>query len=216
MPSLVYSESGQRRRWREADDGELLAAIDGGDELALEALMRRKSAALLQLGYRILGDREEAKDVVQQTFLRVWERSGEFDPRWSPNTWIYRIATNLAIDALRSRKRRQRAARIFRTHALQLAGNGASRDLARLQGREVSQILDQLSSRLSERQRLVFVLRQIHGLNTATVAAVLGCKASTVRNHLFAARQVLRRELARMFPEYGDLADASKREEGEA
>ncbi len=81
------------------------------------------------------------------------------------------------------------------------------RDLGSITGREVEGILAELAGALSERQRAVFLLREVEGLSSPEVARILGCKSSTVRNHLFAARRVLRRELARRYPEYaGRLA----------
>jgi RNA polymerase sigma-70 factor (ECF subfamily) len=67
---------------------------------------------------------------------------------------------------------------------------------------EVDHLFDQLVGSLTPQQRSAFVLRELEGLETAEVADVLGCSATTVRNHVFQARKVLRRELARRFPEY--------------
>ena len=200
-PYLAYSRA-DARSWAEATDRELLLAITGGEESAFAALMARKTAPLLHLAYRMLGDREEARDIVQVTFLRVWSHRARYDPRWSPNTWLYRIATNLAIDQLRARRSRQRATEPMRRHLRQVAAARSHRDLGRLTGKEVKGILEELAGHLSERQRAVFLLREVEGLPSPEVARILGCKSSTVRNHLFAARRILRRELARRYPEY--------------
>jgi RNA polymerase sigma-70 factor (ECF subfamily) len=149
---------------------------------------------------RMLGEPEEARDIVQLTFVRVWEHRLEFRDRWSPNTWIYRIATNLTIDYLRARQRRQRA--MIAAGPSLRAVDSDRRSLAELQQREVEEIFLELIGCLSARQRLVFVLRAIEGLDTREVAAIIGCKVSTVRNHLFVARRKLRRELEACFPEY--------------
>ena len=86
MPALVYSATRHRATLAEASDRELLAALATGDEAALQELIARKSRPLLQLTGRLLGDAEEAKDVVQLTFLRLWEHRDRYDERWSPNT----------------------------------------------------------------------------------------------------------------------------------
>lgn len=101
-PRLVYSKRGSEGL-AEADDRELLEELRHDDEAALDELVRRKTQPLVQACYRILGDLEEARDVVQMTFLKVWNHRRDYDRRYSPNTWIYRIATNLSIDHLRSR-----------------------------------------------------------------------------------------------------------------
>jgi len=200
-PYLAYSRP-DARSWAEANDRELLLAIAGDDEGAFNALMARKTPPLMQLAYRMLGDREEARDVVQVAFLRVWSHRSRYDRRWSPNTWLYRIATNLAIDQLRARRSRQRASEPMRLHLRRVADATSRGDLGRLGGKEVRGILEELAGELSERQRAVFLLREVEGLASPEVARILGCKSSTVRNHLFAARRILRRELARRYPEY--------------
>jgi RNA polymerase sigma-70 factor (ECF subfamily) len=202
MPELVYSAERHRASWAEQSDRELLEGIRGGDEAALDELINRKTGPLLQLAYRILGDREEARDVVQVAFFRVWEHRERFDERWSPNTWIYRIVNNLAIDHLRSRQSRERQAEPVRQHLRQVADSRSYRVLSSLGGAEVMTIFRELARELTDKQRSVFVLRELEGLSSQEVAAVVGCRESTVRNHLFNARKVLRRALLERYPEY--------------
>jgi RNA polymerase sigma-70 factor, ECF subfamily len=192
----------QHAPWAEASDRELLMGIREGEEAALSELIGRKTKPLIQLCQRILGDAEEARDVVQVTFFRVWESRRKFDDRWSPNTWIYRIASNLAIDHLRSRRSRERSHEPVRQHLRQVADTRAVRDLSRLQQAEVAAIFRELSTGLSEKQRMVFLLREVEGLSSPEVAEVLDCRESTVRNHLFNARKHLRKELLQRYPEY--------------
>jgi RNA polymerase sigma-70 factor (ECF subfamily) len=204
MLELVYSrrQGSQTTPWADVPDRELLLALRDGDETALDELIGRKTRPLLQLVSRILGDLEEARDVVQVTFFKVWENRRKFDDRWSPNTWIYRIASNLAIDHLRARRSRERGQEPVRQHLRQVADSRAHRDLSRLQQTEVAGIFRELAASLSEKQRMVFLLREAEGLSSPEVAAILGCRESTVRNHLFNARKSLRVELLRRYPEY--------------
>jgi RNA polymerase sigma-70 factor, ECF subfamily len=202
MLELVYSSTRQRATWAEKSDRDLLLAIRDGDEMALDEFIGRKTRPLLLLAQRMLGDEEEARDIVQVTFFKVWENRAKFDERWSPNTWIYRIASNLAIDLLRSRKSRERSREPVKQHLRQVADAGAHGDLARLQHDEVTAIFRELSAGLSEKQRLVFMLREVEGLSSPEVAGIVGCRESTVRNHLFNARRYLRRELTQRYPEY--------------
>jgi RNA polymerase sigma-70 factor, ECF subfamily len=206
MLELVYtdrqSRSPQREPWAEASDRDLLMSVREGNESALNELIGRKTKPLVQLCQRILGDAEEARDVVQVTFFKVWENRRKFDARWSPNTWIYRIASNLAIDHLRSRRSREKSHEPVRQHLLQVADSRAQRDLSRLQQTEVAAIFRDLSTGLSEKQRMVFLLRELEGLSSLEVAEIIGCRESTVRNHLFNARKYLRKELLLRYPEY--------------
>lgn len=214
MPELVHSIRRRRAAWSEAPDRELLWGLREGDEAALDELIGRKTRPLLQLAFRILGDQEEARDVVQMTFVRVWENRERFDERWSPNTWIYRIATNLAIDHLRSRQSRERSAEPVRHHLLRMADAATRGDLSRLHQAEVAGIFRELAQRLSTKQRMVFLLREVEGLSSQEVADVVGCRESTVRNHLFNARKLLRRALHERYPEYAATARADGGEEG--
>ncbi|MGH9362347.1 MAG: RNA polymerase sigma factor [Thermoanaerobaculia bacterium] len=202
MLRLVHSQPNPRPAWAEASDRDLLLAVRDGEEAALAELIARKTKPLLQAAQRILGDLEEARDVVQVTFFKVWENRRKFDERWSPNTWIYRIASNLAIDHLRSRRSRERSHEPVRQHLRQVADGSAQRDLSRLQHAEVATIFRELASGLSEKQRMVFVLREIEGLSSPEVSQIVGCRESTVRNHLFNARKVLRRSVLERYPEY--------------
>jgi len=207
-PTLVYSKI---ERLREATDRELLRALRDGDEEALDVLIERKTEPLLQTVYRIVHDLEEARDVVQVTFFRLWENRDRFDERWSPNTWIYRIATNLAIDHLRSRQSRQRSTEPVRLHLQDRFDSRARHDRANLQEGEVMAIFQELAAELTEKQRTAFLLREVEGLASKEVAEILGCRESTVRNHLFNARKVLRRELLARYPEYAaDYAGGSE------
>ena len=201
-PQLAFSAARHRERLTEASDRDLLASLAGDDERALEELVARKTRPLVALVGRLLGDEEEARDVVQVTFLRLWENRRRFDERWSPNTWIYRIATNLAIDHWRSRKSKERGNEPFRLHLLRRAEASSLRDLASLEENEVEAIFRELAAELPEKQRTVFLLREVEGLSSQEVAEIAGCEESTVRNHLFNARKVLRRELLQRYPEY--------------
>ncbi|HVR27983.1 MAG TPA: RNA polymerase sigma factor [Thermoanaerobaculia bacterium] len=202
LPQLAYSERGARARWAEEHDLALMEGLRDGDHLALDELITRKTQPLLQVVYRILGDLEEARDVVQVTLLRVWQRRCEYDSRWQPNTWIFRIATNMAIDTLRSRRSRERSAPGVLHHLRQAGVRQERRDGERLAGEEVQQIFLELAECLTEKQRVVFVLREIEGRPSHEVARILGCRESTVRNHLFNARKVLRDRMLERYPEY--------------
>ncbi len=208
-PTLAYSRNDCRARLREASDKELLWALRDGEEMALDELVERKTNPLLKLAFRILNDAEEARDVVQVTFFRLWEKRDRFDQRWSPNTWIYRIATNLAIDQLRSRRSRQKSLEPIRFHLQDSFAARSRRDRAQVHENEIMGIFQELAGELTEKQRMVFLLREVEGLASKEVAQIVGCRESTVRNHLFNARKHLRRELLERYPEYAAGRDAN-------
>jgi len=201
-PTLAYSRNERRASLHQASDKELLRALRDGEELALDELIERKTNPLLKMVFRILGDTEEARDIVQVTFFRLWEKRDRFDERWSPNTWIYRIATNLAIDQLRSRRSRQKSLEPIRLHLQDSFAARSRRDRAQVRDNEIRGIFQELAGELTEKQRLVFLLREVEDLPSKEVADIVGCRESTVRNHLFNARKQLRRSLLERYPEY--------------
>ncbi len=202
-PRLAFSRSQRRQELREADDRKLLAALaQDDDEDALDEIIRRKTEALVQASWRVLGDLEEARDVVQMSFLKMWENRTRYNPKWSPNTWIYRIVTNLSIDLLRSRRSKERHLEPLKLHMEDVASSKTRRNLAAMHEDEVLRIFHQLAGDLTEKQRTVFLLREVEGISSKEVAEIVGCRESTVRNHLFNARKILQRELLRLYPEY--------------
>jgi RNA polymerase sigma-70 factor, ECF subfamily len=200
LMELVYSEDRRRDQTRELSDGELALAARGGDTIAFEVLVVRKTPAVVAVARRIVGDREDARDVAQMVFLRVWEQLDRYDEAYSFNTWLYRISTNLAIDFLRSSRSRERA----HGGSLQLVrqreeATGAEATRATEDG-QIARLFEQVSGRLSGKQKAVFVLREMEDKDTHEIAQILQCGESTVRNHLFNARRILRREIAKIYP----------------
>jgi RNA polymerase sigma-70 factor (ECF subfamily) len=190
------------------DDRDDVQAALAGNEDAFARLVRRHSGGLHRSVARILGDESEAWDVVQLAFVKAWQRLESYNPRWSFATWLYRIGTNLAIDFIRSRSSRERAHRAGTEHRLRVVGESHPASNLADHG-EVDWLLSQLVVALTPQQRSAFVLREVEGMDTAEVARVLGCSATTVRNHVFQARKVLRRELEARFPEYMPRANRS-------
>lgn len=180
----------------------LALKAQGGDIDAFAELVGRRTPGVVAFLRRMLGDAEDARDVAQLTFLRVWENIGRYDPAWAFSTWLFRIAGNLAIDALRARRTRLRTeAESFRL--VKGARTGAEPDAhVALHRDEVRRVFESCAGVLSETQRLVFVLREFEEKDGREIAAILECRESTVRNHLFQARRLLRDEIRKRYPEY--------------
>jgi len=184
------------------DERALVEAAKGGDEQAFADLVRRHSPGMHRVVARLILDDDEAWDVVQMAMFRAWQRLERYDERWRFATWVYRIATNIAIDLLRSRGSRERVlAQAVGRQALRLVEGPESATERSDQG-DVGRVLRRILPVLSPQQRAAFVLREVEGMDTADVASVLGCSPSTIRNHIFQARKTLRREMENHFPEY--------------
>jgi len=210
LMELVYSADRRREETRQLTDQELALAARRGDAVAFETLVVRKTPAVVAVARRILGDREDARDVAQMVFLRVWEQLDRYDEAYSFNTWLYRISTNLAIDFLRSSRSREKA----HGASLQLVrrreeNSGAETTRATEDG-QIGRLFDRVSGRLSGKQKAVFVLREMEDRDTSEIAQILRCGESTVRNHLFNARRILRREIEKIHPGFFGVSEKEK------
>jgi RNA polymerase sigma-70 factor (ECF subfamily) len=199
---LVYSQQRERREAAELPDRELAIRARGGDMLSFETLVTRKTPAVVSLARRIVGNGEDARDVAQMVFLRVWGEIHRYDSKYSLNTWLYRIATNLSIDFLRSSRSRERAHGATLHLVREREEATASESSRTAEDAELVQLFEAVSCRLSEKQKAVFVLREMQDCDTREIAEILGCGESTVRNHLFNARRILRKEMERLYPEF--------------
>src|ERR1051326_4001828 len=197
---LVYSREREQQKTVEVDDRQLAIRARSGDAIAFETLVLRKTSAVVSVARRIIGDAEEARDVAQLVFLRVWDSLARYDEKYSFNTWLYRIATNLSIDFLRANRSRERAHGAT-LHLVRIREAALEEEATyALESSQVAELFERVSRDLSEKQKAAFVLREIEGLDSRDVAEILGCGESTVRNHLFNARKALQKKLKKEFP----------------
>lgn len=184
------------------DDRQLVEASRAGDSAAFEELVRRKTGKVFGLCVRILSNREDAKDVAQLVFVKLWENLGKYDASYAFDTWLYRMTSNVAIDFIRSRQSREAT----QNSNLRLVKTSDEPEQGReFQHREVEEVFEQVSKALSPKQKTIFVMHAMEDLQLAEIARVLGTKESTVRNHLFNARKTMQKELRRRYPEYASL-----------
>lgn len=181
------------------DEAELIRSAAEGDSSAFEELVLLKRSRVVRIAYRITGDLEDARDVAQWVFVRLWKVLGRFDPGRRFDTWLHRITVNAALDLLR-RKGPQNVLQPLPDAPEVLGADGAPSPDRSLDLAELERAFLRLSARLAPKQRAAFVLREIEGLSTEDVARALGVRESTVRNHLLQARRVLRAGLEREYP----------------
>ena len=186
----------------EPDDRQLVETIRGGDPAAFEMLIRRKTSKVYSLCYRVIGNAEDAKDISQLVFIKLWENLDKYDPQYAFDTWLYRMVTNVAIDFMRNKQSRENAVnsnlRLVRT------ATDADQTLS-LQRKEIESVFSMISQVLSPKQKVIFIMNQMDDLQSSEIAKILGCRESTVRNHLFNARKLMQQQLRKRFPEYSRL-----------
>ena len=186
----------------EVDDKELVQTIRAGDASAFELLVRRKTTKVYALCYRIIGNAEDAKDIAQLVFIKLWENLEKYDTKFAFDTWLYRMVTNVAIDFIRSRQSRDNA--VNSNLRLVKTSFDAEQGVV-VQRKEVESVFNDVSSVLSPKQKTIFIMKEMEDLSSAEIARVLGCRESTVRNHLFNARKLMQEQLQRRYPEYARL-----------
>jgi RNA polymerase sigma-70 factor (ECF subfamily) len=167
-------------------DEELMAAVARGDEHALASLIDRHAPRLHGFLVRLARDRDDADDLLQDTWVRVARGAPTFDPSRRVRPWLYGIAANLARDLHRRRGVRVRAAHDGTREVAAASQRAAFRPLERLDLRE-------RLARLPERMREVLVLRFYEGLDEAEMAEALGVPRGTVKSRLHGAIRELRR-----------------------
>jgi RNA polymerase sigma-70 factor, ECF subfamily len=177
----------------------LIQRCTEGDEAACAELVAEHHRMVIQLAVNLLGDREEALDLSQEVFLKVFRTIHRFRGQSSLRTWIYRIAVNQARNRHRFWRRRRRADQIsldlhLATHGDFISAGEATPDRLLAQ-KELATRLQQALDSLPFDQRTAIVLREIDGLSYDEIAYSLGIAVGTVKSRLTRARQALRLEL---------------------
>jgi RNA polymerase sigma-70 factor, ECF subfamily len=186
-----------RERGDGADAGEALGdqvrRAAAGDPAAFAEIVVATTPRLHRLAARILADENEAEDVLQEAYLRAFDAlgAGRFDGRSGAYTWLYRVVANAAVDALRSRRRRAR--RIDPEGEIDAPVDDEGRLAARAALREIEALLGDLPAD----QRAAMVLKEIEGLSSNEVAAVMDCSVGAVEQRLVRARAALRQRSER-------------------
>lgn len=170
-----------------------------GEETACAELVAEHQRMVVQLAVNLLGDREEALDLSQEVFLRVFRTIGRFRGQSSLRTWIYRIAINQARNRHRFWRRRHRADQVSLDQHVAAHGEFVSAGEARpdrmLAQKELAARLQSALDHLPFDQRIAIVLREIDGLSYDEIAYSLGVAVGTVKSRLTRARHALRQEL---------------------
>ena len=180
-------------------EASLVQRCAAGDERACTDLVAEHQRMVVQLAVNLLGDREEALDLSQEVFLRVFRTIHRFRGQSSLRTWIYRIAVNQARNRHRFWRRRHRGDQVsldahMAAHGEFLSGGEAGPDRVLAQ-KELAARLQRALDGLPFDQRTAIVLREIDGLSYEEIAYSLGVAVGTVKSRLTRARQALRLEL---------------------
>lgn len=173
----------------ETNELDLIARAQEGDRHAFGILVRRHWEGVVNVVYRMCGDANLAQDAAQDAFVRAWERLHSYRPRSPFRNWVYRIATNAALDTLRREKE------TVDVDGLPLADPADGPEVS-LEGREEAERVQQAVRALPPASRTVLVLREYEGLSYREIADTLDIPVGTVMSRLNYARGRLRESLA--------------------
>lgn len=175
--------------YMEADDGDLVRACRQGDQAAFEALVDRHQRRIYNVALRVARSREDARDISQNVFVKVFANLGSYDPRFKFTTWIARIALNESLNFIQGRRPQETVDEGWASTDRgpgEVAGAG-----------ELRRAMEKALMTLSMDYRLVVILRHFMELTYTEMAAILEVPEKTVKSRLFTARQMLREVLAR-------------------
>ena len=188
------------------DERTLVAEAQGGNRAAFEELVRRYDRDVLRLALNLMKRPEDARDVYQEAFLKVYRNLHRFRFECSFYTWLYRIVTNVCLDHLRRRQARpeDQAPELASAHheegitdffERQREHRPALDPEKTLFGQEISARIASAMERLSPRERVVFEMKHYQGLKLRAIGDALGTTEETVKNSLFRATRKLRSQL---------------------
>jgi len=173
---------------RNPDDKELVRACQKGDMRAFETLVNRYQKKVYWIAYNFVGDAEDATDLAQEAFIRVYKSIDRFDQKYNFYTWLYRIVVNLSIDLLRKRKKHE---------AVSLDDFPVDPEVEMNPGRpadnaELKDQIEKVLNALPAKYKAVIVLRDVQELACEEIAKIIGCTNATTRWRLHKAREMFK------------------------
>lgn len=158
---------------------------------AFRKLVEDHQFMVYRIAFRLLANEEDAKDMVQEVFIKVWERLDLFNTRYSFSAWIYKITTNMCFDLLKSTKHKKNK----QTAELQNYEITAENIEGDLTNKELANIIHSLTNELSPKQKLVFTLSDIEELETKEISSITELSPPKIKSNLYLARKYIRRRM---------------------
>jgi RNA polymerase sigma-70 factor, ECF subfamily len=189
------------------EDFELLSALQKGDRQAFARLVEQTSTQIYRTARQILGDEQDAEDVLQETFIKALKALPTFEGRSSLSTWLHRIAVNEALMLIR--KRKMPMVSVDDTQPFDSEEESSGIEIVdfcclpekELLSSESRKFMDDAIQRLPENLKTIFVLRDLDGLSIQETAEVMQITENNVKTRLLRARLRLRQELAKYYAE---------------
>jgi RNA polymerase sigma-70 factor (ECF subfamily) len=197
-------------------DVQLMLDVKSGDDSSFELLLRKYRTPLVNFLYRLVRDSAAAEDLAQEVFLRVYRARGQYMPTAKFTTWMFRIATNLAFNALRDGRHRQLEISVDRNGdeeseqpGLEVADRQPTIEVELIR-RDRAAVIRRAVESLPEKQRAAVLLHKYQEMDYDEIARILGCSESALKSLLFRAYETLRVELAPLVEPARMQAQASR------
>jgi RNA polymerase sigma-70 factor (ECF subfamily) len=185
----------------ESNEKELLLKAKQGDQFAFEQLVYRYDRSVLSIAMRFVNDPDEAKDIYQEVFIRIFKGLKKFEFRSEFSTWIFRITTNVCLTYKAKSKERMKVSLYNEkvdenndTRFKEILYDGISPE-EETSSKNIGEFIDEAVGNLSERQKITFVLKHYEGYKIREIAEMLDCKEGTVKKYLFDAVKNLKKQL---------------------
>ncbi len=170
---------------------ELIKKAVDGDLSAFGTILKNYQYYAYTVAFRVLTNDDDAKDVVQECFVRIWKNLGSYNRKVKFTTWMYKIVINLCYDKLRSRKKENERRETLDDDFVSAIDNPEKE----LTNKEQAEIIKRISDGLPEKQKMVFVLRDLEELTTEEVSQITNISVESVKTNLSLARKTIRTKL---------------------
>jgi RNA polymerase sigma-70 factor (ECF subfamily) len=169
-------------------DIKLIEECRSGNFDNFRKLVELTSPFAYSVAFRMLGDDDQAKDVVQETMVAIWQKLKKIKTAEVYKTWTYRIVVNKCYDEMRKKKRNPEFSADDQTWSV-ISNRISEGPSAELENAEISKIIGMLTEKLSSKQKAVFVLSDLEGMSNDEVSAIIGMSKSVVKANLYHARK---------------------------
>lgn len=166
-----------------------------GNTQAFRKLVETHQAMIYSFAYRMLCNEDDAKDIVQETFIRVWTHLISYNTTMKFTSWLFAISSNLCYDSLKASKRRAVFQSLDKEYLHQFNFKSSENIESFVINSELAKIITALTNELTPKQKLVFTLRDLEGIEVDEIKTITGLTAEKIKSNLYLARQFIRKKL---------------------
>ncbi|TWI84942.1 RNA polymerase sigma-70 factor (ECF subfamily) [Lacibacter cauensis] len=178
-------------------DTELIERCRNGDANAFKQLVESYQGMVYVFAFRMLCQEEDAKDVVQEAFIKVWRNLSKYNTALKFTTWLYKITANCCYDQLRKGKYRKQQVEIDQVKHVceQMLQSNMEQ---KIMNKDLAAVISQLTHQLTPKQKLVFTLKELEGFEVNEISIITDLSPEKIKSNLYLARKTIREQLEKM------------------